>query len=100
MRLVLSAFYAAVRGGKIFAAGFFGLLVDQARAGVLVCPGLVDEHFEPSESMLDEVVSYIIAAQGFVFQLMQGLVLPFPFNVLLLPLGILEWLIRLQTYSC
>ena len=96
---MIAAFYASVRGGKIFATGFFGLIVDQANKGIQICPGLVGKEFDPNESVLDEIVGYIIAAQGFMFQLTQGFALPFPFNILLLPLSIVEWFLRLQVSS-
>ena len=86
-------------GNKLFAQGFFGLIVDQAAKGIQICPGLVGKDFDANESVLDEIVGFIIAAQGFMFQLTQGYVLPFPFNVLLLPLSIVEWVLRLQVTS-
>ena len=98
-KAMLAALYAAVRGGRLFAQGFFGLIVDQARKGVQICPGLVNKDFDPNESVLDEIVGFIIAAQGFMFQFTQGYVLPFPFNILLLPLSIVEWILRLQVSS-
>ena len=56
----------------------------------------VSSDFDPNESVLDEIVGYIIAAQGLMFQLTQGFTLAFPWNILLLPLTIVEWLIRWQ----
>ena len=49
--------------------------------------------------MLDEVVGFIIAFQGFAFQLSNGFTLPFPWNLLMLPLTIVEWILRLQIVS-
>ena len=93
---VISAFYASVRGGKLFAQGLFGIIVEQARMGVIICPGIIGTDFDPNDSVLDEIVGFLIAAQGFFFQLTQGFILPFPFNLVLLPLSIVEWLIRSQ----
>ena len=98
-KATIAAFYAAVRGGRLFAQGFFGLIVDQAAKGIQICPGLVGKDFDPNESVLDEIVGFIIAAQGFMFQLTQGFVLPFPFNVLLLPLSAVEWILRLMSVT-
>jgi hypothetical protein len=74
--MVLCALYASIRGGRLFAAGFFGFLVEQAKAGVQICPGLVGENFDMDGSMLDEVVGYIIAIQGFAFQMSEGFTVP------------------------
>jgi hypothetical protein len=87
----VAAFYAALRGGRLFAQGFFGLIVDQAHRGVVICPGIVGKEFDPNESVLDEVVGYIIAVQGLMFQLTSGFSLHFPFNLLLLPLTVVDW---------
>lgn len=128
-KATIAAFYAAIRGGRLFADGFFGLLVEQvchngalqfracagvlhaatatedagacarvwqAQKGVTVCPGIVGANFDPNESVLDEIVGYIIAAQGLMFQLTQDFALPFPWNMLLSPLTLVEWLIRTQ----
>jgi hypothetical protein len=76
MQMVLCALYASIRGGRLFAAGFFGFLVEQAKAGVQICPGLVGENFDMDGSMLDEVVGYIIAIQGFAFQMSEGFTVP------------------------
>ena len=43
------------------------------------------------ESLLDEVVGYGIAVLGFFFQLRYGFGLPFPLNVLLFPVTMLEY---------
>ena len=96
MQILIAAFYAAVRGGRLFAQGFFGILVEQSHKGVTLCPGIVDKDFDPNSSVLDEIVGYIIAAQGFMFQITNGFALTFPWNILLLPLNIVEWFIRWQ----
>ena len=49
--------------------------------------------------MLDEIIGWAIAAQGFWFQLSTGFSVPFPFNVLLLPLSMLEWYLKLQVVA-
>lgn len=47
------------------------------------------------ETLLDEISSYVIAMVGFGFQWKMGFgMVPFPFNVLLFPLGCAEQFIR------
>ena len=41
-------------------------------------------------------VGYTLAAGGFAFQLTTGFSLPFPANLLLLPLTLVEWILRFQ----
>ena len=94
---LIAAIYAAIRGGRIFALGLFGLLVEQASKGVVICPGIVGTNWDPNESVLDEIVGYVIAAQGLMFQMSQGYVLTFPWNVLLLPLTIVDLLVKWLT---
>ena len=45
---------------------------------------------------LDEAVGYALAAFGFSFQIFNGFSLPFPLNLVFLPLTIIEWFLRLQ----
>ena len=94
---VIAAFYAAFRGGRLFAEGFFNMIVGQAKSGLHLCPGIIGADFDPNESVLDEIVGFIFAFQGLLFQMTSGLgVLPFPFNILLLPLSVLESMLRAE----
>ena len=52
--------------------------------------------FDPQTTHLDEAVGYTLAALGFSYQLLAGFTLPFPLNIALLPLEIVEWLLRWQ----
>ena len=52
--------------------------------------------FDPDESYLDEAVGYSLAAVGFLFQIFNGFSLPFPLNLIFLPLTIVEWFLRIQ----
>lgn len=47
-------------------------------------------------SLIDESAGLLIAACGITFQLMQGFALPFPFNLLLLPVVIFEYVLQWQ----
>ena len=80
----------------MFADGFFGMLVEQAKNGITICPGIIGPDYDPEDSVLDEIVGFVIAAQGLMFQLSHAYELTFPFNVLLSPLTFIEWLIRTQ----
>jgi hypothetical protein len=99
LQVIISAFYSALRGGKLFAEGLFNILVDKAKVGVVLCPGVVGLDFDADESILDDVIGWILAAQGFLFQYNTGFTLPFPFSILLSPLTFLEWYLRFQISS-
>ena len=45
---------------------------------------------------MDEAIGYVLAAVGFIFQLQAGFSLFFPLNLLLLPLSMVEWVLRWQ----
>ena len=96
---IISAFYSALRGGKLFASACFNVVHDYAKKGVILCPGVVGADYDPDNSVLDEIIGWAIAAQGFWFQLSTGFSVPFPFNVLLLPLSMLEWYLKLQVVA-
>ena len=104
---------------------------------MVICPGIIGKDFNPDDSVLDEIVGYIIAAQvrpdpatqvspklhtvtppppmtladapirlaaqGLMFQFTHTsdtgeVLLPFPWNALLAPLSLIEWLIRGSAY--
>ena len=48
---------------------------------------------DDKETWLDEIVGYSLAAAGFFFQIRYGFGLPFPLNILLLPVSMAEWFI-------
>lgn len=89
----VSAFYSALRGGRLFAHGLFCLL--NAKGWIHNVP-FIQKPFDPDASYLDEVVAYALFAIGFTSQLFYGFGLSFPFNLALLPLTIVEWLLRWQ----
>ena len=96
---IISAFYSALRGGKLFAGGLFNILHEKAKKGVILCPGVVGPDFDPEKSILDEVIAWLVMFQGFAFQLTNNFAVPFPFNILLLPLTFLEWYLRVQVIA-
>ena len=56
----------------------------------------VAQPFDPDETYLNDLIGYPLAAFGFCFQLFNGFSLPFPFNLVFLPLSIIEWFLRFQ----
>ena len=79
---IIAGFHAAMRGGHLFVKHALILAKDR---------GLVDASLEnsPRASMLAAVVGFL----GFYWQLSNGFALPFPLNVLLFPVSIVEWLL-------
>ena len=93
LQMIISAFYSAIRGGKLFATGLIAILNER---GWIAYVPLVAKPFDPNESYADEVVGYTLGAAGFCFQLFNGFALPFPWNLLCLPLTVIEWVLRFQ----
>lgn len=52
--------------------------------------------FDPDTSYFDEAVAYTLGGLGLAWQLSTGFTLPFPLSLILLPLSIVEWLLRWQ----
>lgn len=76
---VISAFHSAIRGGLMFGRYFVNYLHEK---GVLK---VSDE-----DTYMDEAIGWSIAALGFLFQLAMGFGVPFPLNILLLPVQFVE----------
>ena len=93
LQMIISAFYAGLRGGRIFGDAVCQLLVDY---GLMAWVPLVAQPFVPEESYLDEFVGYSTAFCGFCFQFFSGFTLPFPLNIIFLPLTLIEWFLRIQ----
>lgn len=85
---VRSAFASALTGGLMMSRAAYQALIDHN----IDLGGLIkDSH---GETMVDEVLSYVLAAIGFTFQLMIGFKLPFPLNLVLFPFEFGEWSAR------
>lgn len=80
LQRIVSAVHCALRGGTMFARGILAYL---SKKGML--PDVKEQ-----DTFLDEMIGGIVALIGFWFQFRGGWRLPFPVNVLLLPLTILE----------
>jgi hypothetical protein len=88
LQVVSSAAQSALRGGLLFARGVL------AYANTKGWVGLRHE-----ESLLDEAVGAIVAAAGFGVQLLWQFDLPLLIDILLFPLTILEWYLRMTITS-
>lgn len=96
LQMVISAFYSAIRGGKLFAASLCDLIIERDwQKYVEKIPG-VPAPFDPETTKVDEFVGYGIAAIGFCLQVFGGFSLGFPMNLIFLPLEIVEWFLRWQ----
>lgn len=96
LQRIISSFYSAIRGGKLVAEGLFNILVDKAKIGIVLCPNIVDEYYDPDDSILDDIIGFIIAFQGFMFQWKTGYTLTSPWNIILAPLSFVETLLSMQ----
>jgi len=93
LQMIISAFYSGLRGGRMFADGLIAFLTEKELMDKVP---LIKQPFDPDESYLDEAVGYSLAAVGFCFQIFNGFNLPFPLNIVFLPLTIIEWFLRIQ----
>lgn len=89
----ISAVYSGLRGGKMFADGAIGMLIDTGY--IARVPG-VSLPFDHTKSYFDELITYTVAAAGIGFQFSTGFALPFPLNLVFLPLNCIEWFLRIQ----
>jgi hypothetical protein len=80
---VITAFHSAVQGGSIAV---------QAAIKLAKKKGMLPPTFEAHARNVN-LASMALAAIGFYYQFSSGFAAPFPFNVLLLPMTIAEWLL-------
>ena len=48
---------------------------------------------------VDEILGYALAAAGFAYQISTNFAVPFPLNIVLFPLDMVEWVLRWQIYA-
>jgi hypothetical protein len=77
---VISAFHSAMRGGHMFTENFIQYLDKMGYYKI-----------DTKLTNIDEILGYVVAVFGLLFQLRSGFSLPFPLNIILLPFSILEW---------
>ena len=80
LQTVVGAFHSSIRGGKL--ATVAGLQLAKNR-------GWVSAEFK-LESKTANFIAMVIAGTGFMWQLYQGFSVPFPLNIILLPVTVLE----------
>eukprot|EP00190_Bangiopsis_sp_CCMP1999_P003139 CAMPEP_0198733686 /NCGR_PEP_ID=MMETSP1475-20131203/47574_1 /TAXON_ID= ORGANISM="Unidentified sp., Strain CCMP1999" /NCGR_SAMPLE_ID=MMETSP1475 /ASSEMBLY_ACC=CAM_ASM_001111 /LENGTH=335 /DNA_ID=CAMNT_0044497021 /DNA_START=41 /DNA_END=1048 /DNA_ORIENTATION=- len=81
---VINSFYSSIRGSEIFLIGLTSFLVRRRYLDRnLIVPG----------SQLFTGLYMFVAASGFLIQFRRRYTLPFPFNVLLFPVTIVEYLL-------
>ena len=85
---IVSAAQSGMRGGLMFSRGICSFLNKRGYKSFL---GLSLEH---DKTYVDEVVGFLLAIVGFWFQWSFGFGMPFPFNVVMFPLDVIEWYIR------
>ena len=68
VQMIISAFYSAVRGGRLFADGLVSIVHDRGWERQLEKLPFVKKPFHPDTSYLDEAVGYSLATVGFVMQ--------------------------------
>ena len=82
LQRLVSSVHSAIRGGLMFSRN---IMEYTTIMGIY--------QIDHENSILDELIGYGVAALGVLFQLSIRFVIPFPFNILLLPLTILDRLL-------
>ena len=98
-QIIISAFYSGLRGGRLVADGVVALLVDSGCLNSVptwMPQCLVPRPWDGSKTCLDEVVCYVLFVAGFSYQMLSVFSIPFPLKIVLLPLTIIEQLLRYQ----
>mmetsp|Transcript_21507 Transcript_21507/g.38569 ORF Transcript_21507/g.38569 Transcript_21507/m.38569 type:complete len:426 (+) Transcript_21507:86-1363(+) len=97
IQAIISAFYSGLRGGRMFGTSVaYGLM---PYLGPYLTKCGVQDPFDPEQSYIDEMIGFPLAAAGFYYQFTSGFVLPFPYNLIMLPCTIVEWAIRWDVYT-
>mmetsp|Transcript_9780 Transcript_9780/g.25285 ORF Transcript_9780/g.25285 Transcript_9780/m.25285 type:complete len:422 (-) Transcript_9780:341-1606(-) len=86
LQMVMSAVTSGLRGGTIAARAFLEFANERG------WKKLDDE----ATSLSDETIGMIIAAGGICFQLLNNFALPFPANIILFPLTLVQWVLKWQ----
>lgn len=90
---MISAFYSAIRGGRLFGEAAMNL------AGPYLPDSLITKPFDPNNSYWDEAIGFPLAAVGFWYQFTHGFALEFPYSVALFPCTAVEYFLRWQVFS-
>ena len=89
---------ALISSHRVRAAAFVALWAEHAAERMPTwVPAILKAPAEGAkDSRLDEIFCYGLFALGFFFQLSHGFAVPFPLNVVLLPVSLLETFLRYQ----
>eukprot|EP00300_Choanocystis_sp_HF-7_P041653 c8437_g1_i1.p1 GENE.c8437_g1_i1~~c8437_g1_i1.p1 ORF type:complete len:379 (-),score=97.11 c8437_g1_i1:149-1243(-) len=79
---VISAVHSALKGGLMFSRNVMNWLNKRGWLSI-----------KHEDTNLDEIIGWAIGACGVYFQIKSGFALPFPLNLIFLPLTMLEWFI-------
>jgi len=93
LQKIISAFYTGLRGGRMFSQGLVDLLNEK---GLMEKIPFIKKPFDPDDSVIDDLVGYVIAAAGFTYQVVNWFTVPFFIEIFLYPLDILELFLMWQ----
>ena len=77
--------HLALRGGLLFSRSLMRWANQRGMLGL-----------SEKDTYADEVLGFAVAIGGFWSQLEHGFAVPFPLNIVFLPLTIIEWFLRFQ----
>lgn len=102
LQMIIAAFYSGLRGARIFSVAFVTCLHEYILPKLpksypdWALFGIKRDKFDPDDTLVDELVAAILFGAGFWFQISRGFEVPFPLNIALLPVTIVEWFLRWQ----
>lgn len=80
LQRIISAFHSAMKGGLMFSRNIMEYLCEMKIVSI-----------NHEDTVIDEIVGYALTFIGLFFQLRYGFSLPFPLNVLLFPVSLVEY---------
>jgi hypothetical protein len=99
---VISSVYSSIHGATLFATGLINLLGEHFHhlpyVKLTKDPTDGKEKFDADNSWLDEIIGWPLAALGCYWQFMNNYALPFPFNLVLWPMALVEWFVRWEVF--
>ena len=87
LQIIIIAFHAALRGSNMFLNGIVHICVERGYIKKAMVP--------PKASARWNAIVYILAAIGFMYQAKAGFSVPFPLNLVLWPISILEFTLKM-----
>jgi len=102
LQMVISAVYSGLKGARIFGSALVIFLAETllprlpASFPEWLLMGIRRDDFNPDDTYVDEVVSAVTFAAGLWFQLSRGFAVPFPLDLVLLPVSLCEGFLRWQ----